>query len=72
MQYSQVGFTTDPVDDRSTMYTSDVGTLLQEGGGLMQIEEPRHNSNLNIFDKHPRWQHFKPEFGLTSVELNDY
>ena len=26
----QVGFTTDPVDDRSTMYTSDVGTLLQE------------------------------------------
>ena len=26
----QVGFTTDPVDDRSTMYTSDVGTLLQD------------------------------------------
>ena len=40
MQYSQVGFTTDPIDDRSTMYTSDVGTLLQEGGGLVKIEEP--------------------------------
>lgn len=26
----QVGFTTDPVDDRSTMYTSDVGTLLHD------------------------------------------
>ena len=25
--WSQVGFTTDPVDDRSTMYTSDIGAV---------------------------------------------
>ena len=43
----QVGFTTDPVDDRSTMYTSDVGALHEE----LEVvaPHPRHTFPLTGF-----------------------